>query len=107
MIEVARALRLSPLAAHGQDRRAGGAAANFVAFRLPAGISLIVAVTVEIAVNPLGLGYEVMTAAQALRPDLMFAYLFWIGLVGFSLNATLVFAQNRLFGQAARAEARR
>ena len=46
-----------------------------------------------------------MTAGQALRPALMLAYLVWIGLVGFALNAALVFAQNRLFGQAARAEA--
>ena len=56
----------------------------FVAFRLAAGISLIVAVTVEIAVNPLGLGYGVMTAGQALRPELMLAYLFWIGIVGYA-----------------------
>ena len=91
LIEVARALRLSPLQR----------TAKIIA---PA---LIVAVTVEIAVNPQGLGYEVMTAGQALRPDLMLAYLFWIGLVGSSLNAALVYAQNRLFGQAARAEAAR
>jgi len=35
------------------------------------GISLVVAVTVEIAVNPIGLGNGIMTAGQALRP--------WIG----------------------------
>ena len=79
----------------------------FVAFRLAAGISLIVAVTVEIAVNPIGLGYGVMTAGQALRPELMLAYLFWIGLVGYGLNAVLVLAQGRLFGRAARLEAPR
>jgi NitT/TauT family transport system permease protein len=79
----------------------------FVAFRLAAGISLIVAVTVEIAVNPIGLGYGVMTAGQALRPELMLAYLFWIGLVGYGLNAVLVLAQGSLFGRAARLEAPR
>ena len=63
--------------------------------------SLIVAVTVEIAVNPLGLGAGIMTAGQALRPELMLAYLLWIGIVGFALNAVLVFAQQRLFGRAA------
>ena len=46
--------------------------------------------TVEIAVNPQGLGYAVMTAGQALRPELMLAYLVWIGIVGFALNAALV-----------------
>ena len=79
----------------------------FVALRLAAGISLVVAVTVEIAVNPQGLGYGVMTAGQALRPDLMLAYVVWIGIVGFALNAGLVFAQRRLFGKAADVEAAR
>jgi NitT/TauT family transport system permease protein len=34
----------------------------------------------------------------------MLAYLVWIGVVGFALNAALVFAQQRLFGRAAIAE---
>jgi sulfonate transport system permease protein len=68
---------------------------------LAAGVALIVAVTVEIAVNPIGLGAGIMTAGQALRPDLMLAYLIWIGFIGFSLNAALVLAQARLFGRAA------
>ena len=107
LIEVARALRLSPLQRTAKIVAPAVLPRVFVAFRLAAGISLIVAVTVEIVVNPQGLGYEVMTAGQALRPALMLAYLFWIGLVGFSLNAALVFAQNRMFGPAARAEAPR
>ena len=45
-----------------------------------------------------------MAAGQALRPELMLAYLAWIGVVGFALNALLVLAQTRLFGQAARTE---
>ena len=40
-----------------------------------------------------------MTAGQALRPDLMLAYLFWIGVVGFALNAALVLRRARLFGR--------
>ena len=59
----------------------------FVAFRLAAAVSLIIAVTVEIAANPLGIGYELMTASQSLHPDLMFAMVLWIGLVGWALNA--------------------
>ena len=54
---------------------------------------------------PMSAGYEVMTAGQAIRPELMLAYLIWIGIVGFALNAALVFAQNRLFGEAGRVEA--
>jgi ABC-type nitrate/sulfonate/bicarbonate transport system permease component len=101
LIEVARALRLSPLARVGKIIVPAALPRIFVAFRLAAGVALIVAVTVEIAVNPIGLGAGIMTAGQALRPDLMLAYLVWIGIIGFSLNAALVFAQARLFGRAA------
>lgn len=107
LMEVARALRLSPMQRTLKIVAPAALPRIFVAFRLAAGISLIVAVTVEIAVNPMGLGYGVMTAGQALRPELMLAYLLWIGLVGYGLNATLVLAQNRLFGRAARVEAPR
>jgi NitT/TauT family transport system permease protein len=72
----------------------------FVAFRLSAAVALIVAVTSEIAANPIGIGHELMTASQSLHPDLMFALVLWIGIVGWSLNAALLFAQRRLFGPA-------
>jgi sulfonate transport system permease protein len=102
LIEVARMLRLTPLARVFKVVAPAALPRIFVALRLAVGISLVVAVTVEIAVNPIGLGNGIMTAGQALRPDVMLAYLLWIGIVGFTLNAGLVFAQNRLFGQAAR-----
>ncbi len=101
LIEVARALRLNPLARVVKIVVPAALPRIFVAFRLAAGVALIVAVTVEIAVNPIGLGAGIMTAGQALRPELMLAYLVWIGLVGFALNALLVLAQQRLFGRAA------
>lgn len=104
LIEVARALRLTPLDRIRKIVAPAALPRIFVAFRLATGISLIVAVTVEIAVNPQGLGFGVMTAGQALRPELMLAYLVWIGIVGFALNSGMVFAQNRLFGRAARVE---
>ncbi|RKE67636.1 ABC transporter permease [Pseudorhodoplanes sinuspersici] len=73
----------------------------FVAFRLAAGIALIVAVTVEIAANPLGLGYNMILAQQTLRPELMLALLVWLGIVGWALNRLLLWSQKRLFGPAA------
>jgi NitT/TauT family transport system permease protein len=73
----------------------------FVAFRLAAGIALIVAVTVEIAANPLGLGYNMMLAQQTLRPELMLALLVWLGIVGWAFNQALLWSQRRLFGPAA------
>ena len=106
LMEVARVLRLSP----GQSVRSivipAALPRIFVAGRLAAGIALIVAVTVEIAINPLGLGAGIMLAQQALRPDLMLAYLVWIGLLGYALNAGLMAAQRRLFGYAGAVEER-
>lgn len=99
LAEVARALRLSPVQRITKIVIPAALPRIFVAFRLAAGIALIVAVTVEIAVNPLGLGAAIMTAQQALRPALMLAILVWIGIVGFALNAGLIVAQRRLFGR--------
>ena len=101
LIEVSRALRLSPLDRIGKIIIPAALPRIFVAFRLAAGIALIVAVTVEIAINPIGLGAGIMTAQQALRPDLMLGYLLWIAAIGYALNAGLIVAQRRLFGRAA------
>jgi ABC-type nitrate/sulfonate/bicarbonate transport system permease component len=101
LIEVSRALRLSPADRVRKIIIPAALPRIFLAFRLAAGIALIVAVTVEIAINPIGLGAAIMTAQQALRPDLMLAYLVWIGLVGYLLNTGLVMAQSHLFGRAA------
>ena len=101
LIEVSRALRLSPADRIRKIIIPAALPRIFLAFRLAAGIALIVAVTVEIAINPIGLGAAIMTAQQALRPDLMLAYLVWIGTVGYLLNTGLVVAQRHLFGPAA------
>jgi NitT/TauT family transport system permease protein len=57
-----------------------------VALRLALGIALVVAVTVEIALDPRGLGHELMSAQQSLQPALMYAWLFWIGVIGWGVN---------------------
>lgn len=101
LIDVSRVLRLGPVARVTKVILPATLPRYFVAFRLAMAVSLIVAVTVEIAANPLGIGHELMTAAQSLHPDLMFALVLWIGLIGWGLNAALMFAQRRLFGPAA------
>lgn len=57
-----------------------------VGLRLALAISLVVAVTVEIVLNPRGLGHSMISAQQALRSDLMYAQLLWLGFVGWALN---------------------
>lgn len=69
----------------------------FTALRLAVGLSLVVAVTVEIAANPQGLGYGLMVAQESLRPDRMFALLIWVGILGWALNYILVRIEGRLF----------
>jgi ABC-type nitrate/sulfonate/bicarbonate transport system permease component len=68
----------------------------FVALRLGVAVSLVVAVTVEIAANPNGMGYAMMIAQQSLDPALMLAWLGWIGVVGYAINAVALWLQRRL-----------
>ncbi|HVO15874.1 MAG TPA: ABC transporter permease subunit [Alphaproteobacteria bacterium] len=98
LIEVARALRLGFGARVLKIVVPAILPRVFVALRLAAGISIIVAVTVEITVNPVGLGYAIMIAGQSLRPALMLALLVWIGLVGWAVNFLLLAAERSLFG---------
>lgn len=97
LIEVARILQL------GFWRRAtrivlpAAVPRIFIAGRLAATISLVVAVTVEVVANPRGLGYGMMIAAQSLHPAISFAFLVWIAAVGWTFNATVVWLERRLF----------
>jgi NitT/TauT family transport system permease protein len=104
LIEVARALRFGLLARIWKIVLPAALPRIFVALRLAIGVALVVAVTVEISSNPLGLGYAMMSAQQSLHPDLMFALLFWTGLVGWAINAGLLQVQRRFFGPAAAVE---
>jgi NitT/TauT family transport system permease protein len=72
----------------------------FTAVRLTLGIALIVAVTTEIAANPIGIGYAIISAGLSLRPEAMYAFLIWLAFVGWLLNAGLVALHRRLFGAA-------
>ena len=94
LLEVAQALQLSPRARFTSIVLPAMAARLFVALRLGVAIALVVAVTVEIAANPHGMGYALMIAQQSLEPALMLAWLLWIGLVGWSVNAATLAAQT-------------
>ena len=66
----------------------------FVALRLGVAVALVVAVTVEIAANPNGMGYAMMIAQQSFEPALMLGWLVWIGVVGFFINAAMLRLQR-------------
>lgn len=97
LIEVARVLDLGPGATVAKVVLPAILPRLFVAFRLAAGIALIVAVTVEVTANPIGLGYALMSAQQSLDPARMLAALVWVGVVGWGLNAGLLHLERRLF----------
>ena len=86
LLEVARVLQLGVVKRSLSIVLPAALPRIFVAVRLSAAIALIVAVTVEVVANPIGLGYGMMMAAQSLHPAASFAFLVWIGLVGWIFN---------------------
>lgn len=96
LLEVARALQLTPLQRFAWIVGPAIVPRLFVALRLGVAIALVVAVTVEIAANPHGMGYAMMIAQQSLDPALMLGWLVWIGAVGYAINAGALALQQRV-----------
>lgn len=96
LLEVARALQMSPWQRFAWIVGPAMVPRLFVALRLGVAIALVVAVTVEIAANPNGMGYAMMIAQQSLDPALMLAWLLWIGAVGVAINAAAMGLQRRV-----------
>ncbi len=97
LFEVARMLGLSRRMQIVKIALPAAAPRIFTALRLTLGIALIVAVTTEIAANPFGLGYAIISAGLSLRPDVMYAFLAWLALLGWLLNFGLTALHRRLF----------
>jgi ABC-type nitrate/sulfonate/bicarbonate transport system permease component len=89
LLEVAATLEM-PLAARLWKIVLPAAFARInVGLRIAAAIALVVAVTVEIVLNPRGLGYHLILAEQSLHVGLMYAQLFWLCVIGYLLNVVL------------------
>jgi NitT/TauT family transport system permease protein len=86
LLEVARVLEMSTLERTVKVVLPAALGRIAVGLRLALGIAIIVAVTVEIVLNPRGLGHGMMSAQQALRFDQMYAQLLWIGLMGWGVS---------------------
>ena len=99
LIEVARVLGLSLTERVTTIVLPAALPRIFVGLRLAAAVSLVVAVTVEITANPQGLGYALVVAQESMRPDRVFAFIGWIGLIGWAFNALLLRAQTHGFGR--------
>ena len=95
LLEVARTLEMPTMSRMRRIVLPAALARIAVGIRVSAGVALVVAVTVEIVLNPQGLGYGMIIAAQSLRPELMWAELLWVGLAGWAFNALLSMVDRR------------
>jgi len=95
LLEVARMLEMPALSRMRRIVLPAALARIAVGIRVSAGVALVVAVTVEIVLNPQGLGYGMIIAAQSLRPELMWAELLWVGLAGWAFNTLLLVIDRR------------
>jgi len=66
----------------------------FVGARISLTLSLVLAIIAEMVGNPQGLGYAIVSAQQALRPDEMFAYIFIVGILGVAINVLATLASR-------------
>ena len=89
LLEVAQALELSFAERMRKIILPAALGRINVGVRVAVGFALVVAVTVEIVVNPRGLGYSLILAQQSLRIDLMYAQLLWLSILGYAVNAVL------------------
>ncbi len=96
LLEVARALGLSPIARTIKVVLPAIVPRLFVALRLEVAIALVVAVTVEIAANPRGVGYAMTLAQESVNPALVLAWLMWVGVLGYGINAAMIRLQRRV-----------
>jgi sulfonate transport system permease protein len=89
LADVGRTLQLSRAAMLCKVILPAAMPAILVGMRLSLALAVVLAVLAEMVGNPAGLGYAVVAQQQALRPDLMFACVTVIGLLGLALNALL------------------
>ena len=95
LIEVSRMLQMSGFSRALRIILPAIMARIAIGIRVSAGVALVVAVTVEIVLNPQGLGYNMIIAAQSLRPELMWAEMLWVGIAGWAFNTLLLQIDRR------------
>lgn len=86
LLEVAAVLEMKPARRYFSIILPAVFARVMVGVRTAIGFALVVSVTIEILANPRGLGYGLIIAQQSFNTPLMYAYLFWLALVGLAIN---------------------
>lgn len=95
LLDVARILRLPPLARLRKIVLPAAMPSIVVGMRLALSLSLVLAVVTEMIGIPSGLCNAVIIASQALQPAQMFAYVVTIGLLGIALNTGFRYITSR------------
>ena len=89
LFEVGRTFRLSRSEILRKIMLPAALPGVLVGARLSMTLALVLAIVAEMVGNPAGLGYAVVREQQAMRPELVFAYVVVIGALGVILNAML------------------
>jgi ABC-type nitrate/sulfonate/bicarbonate transport system permease component len=93
--DVARSFRLSRIDTLRKIVFPVATPAILVGARLSVVTALVVAIVAEMLINPEGVGYGLVFAMQSLQPENMWAYAVVAGIMGYLLNAVLVYGVRR------------
>jgi ABC-type nitrate/sulfonate/bicarbonate transport system permease component len=96
LLEIASALEMNPLQQLRKIIIPAVLSRVLVGLRTALSFAFVVSVTVEILINPRGLGYGLIIAQQSLRLDVMYAYLLWLAVLGLSVNALVRLADREV-----------
>lgn len=92
--DVGQTLRLSRFEIIRKILLPAAAPIVFIGARISLTLSLVLAIIAEMVGNPQGLGYAIVSAQQALRPDEMFAYILIVGIIGVVINKVATLASR-------------
>ncbi len=96
LLDVSRVFHLSKAASLLKVTLPAALPSILVSLRLSLTLSIALAVVAEMIGNPEGLGFAMVSAQQAMRPDRAFAYLVVIGVLGWAANAVFISASRTL-----------
>lgn len=106
LYDVATVLRLSRWNTLRKIVVPAGTQSILVGLRLGTVTALVLAIVAEMLINPKGLGWGVIQAQNALRPERLWAYTITVGILAYLLNMLLVWIVRRtLPGSASQLEA--
>jgi NitT/TauT family transport system permease protein len=96
LLDVSRVFHLSKAATLFKVTLPAALPSILVSLRLSLTLSIALAVVAEMIGNPEGLGFAMVSAQQAMRPDRAFAYLVIIGVLGWAANALFMAISRQL-----------